>query len=314
MINRECGVFYSTYAADMRLFPLPLAGWTTVGMAVLFFGLFPLAANDYFLNIANFVLIAVVGAVGLNLLVGYTGQVSIGQGAFMAVGAYAGAMAVTRAGMPFWIALPLLLAFSAGLAGVLVLIGILVVKFRNVLGNRWGEGRFVRALPIVSALFITLMGFWFCYEAVHVAEEEEGSSSMFTFFVTSNLGFVFLLAIAAGFGAVHALTPGHGKTMVAAYLVGEQGTPRHAVILGLIVTLTHTSSAFAVAMLLRFVLPASAAPTVQTVLGIGGGALVGDYLQWQEIQNQQQIQRNQSDIERQRVEANRLRNQQQSEY
>jgi branched-chain amino acid transport system permease protein len=106
MINRECGVFYSTYAADMRLFPLPLACWTTVGMAVLFFGLFPLAANDYFLNIANFVFIAVVGAVGLNLLVGYTGQVSIGQGAFMAVGAYAGAIAVTRAGMPFWIALP----------------------------------------------------------------------------------------------------------------------------------------------------------------------------------------------------------------
>src|SRR6266511_5041266 len=106
MINRECGVFYSTYAADMRLFPLPLARWTLVGMAVLFFGLFPLVANDYFLNIANFVLIAVVGAVGLNLLVGYTGQVSIGQGAFMAVGAYAGAIAVTRAGMPFWIALP----------------------------------------------------------------------------------------------------------------------------------------------------------------------------------------------------------------
>jgi branched-chain amino acid transport system permease protein len=106
MINRECGVFYSTYAADMRLFPLPLARWTMVGMAVLFFGLFPLAANDYFLNIANFVFIAVVGAVGLNLLVGYTGQVSIGQGAFMAVGAYAGAIAVTRAGMPFWIALP----------------------------------------------------------------------------------------------------------------------------------------------------------------------------------------------------------------
>jgi branched-chain amino acid transport system permease protein len=106
MINRECGVFYSTYAADMRLLPLPLTRWTMVGMAVLFFGLFPLAANDYFLNIANFVFIAVVGAVGLNLLVGYTGQVSIGQGAFMAVGAYAGAIAVTRAGMPFWIALP----------------------------------------------------------------------------------------------------------------------------------------------------------------------------------------------------------------
>jgi phage tail tape-measure protein len=49
-------------------------------------------------------------------------------------------------------------------------------------------------------------------------------------------------------------------------------------------------------------------------LGLGAGALVGDYLQGQENQNQQQIQRNQSDIERQRAEANGLRNQQQPEY
>jgi ABC-type nickel/cobalt efflux system permease component RcnA len=62
--------------------------------------------------------------------------------------------------------------------------------------------------------------------------------------------------------------------MVAAYLIGEQGTPRHAVILGLIVTLTHTSAAFVVALLLKFVLPPSAAPTVQIVLGVVGGALV----------------------------------------
>jgi branched-chain amino acid transport system permease protein len=106
MIYRECGVFSSTYAADMRLLPLPLTRWTMAGIGVLFFVAFPLAANDYFLNIANFVFIAVVGAVGLNLLVGYTGQVSIGHGAFIAVGAYAGAIVVTRAGMPFWIALP----------------------------------------------------------------------------------------------------------------------------------------------------------------------------------------------------------------
>ncbi len=49
-------------------------------------------------------------------------------------------------------------------------------------------------------------------------------------------------------------------------------------------------------------------------LGLGAGALVGDYMQGKETQNQQQIQRNQSDIERQRAEANRLRNQEQPEY
>lgn len=67
----------------------------------------------------------------------------------------------------FWFALPALLAFSAGLAGVLVAIGILVVKFRNLAGTRWGEGRLIRALPIVSALLITFMGVWLCYESIH---------------------------------------------------------------------------------------------------------------------------------------------------
>lgn len=67
----------------------------------------------------------------------------------------------------FWLAFPMLLAFSAGLAGVLVLIGILVVRFRNFAGSRFGEGRFVRALPIVSAVLVTALGFWLCYETIH---------------------------------------------------------------------------------------------------------------------------------------------------
>jgi ABC-type nickel/cobalt efflux system permease component RcnA len=78
------------------------------------------------------------------------------------------AMLVLAVGMNlFWLAFPLLLAFSAGLAGVLVVIGILVVKFRDFAGSRWGEGRLVRALPIISALLVTIMGFWLCYEAVN---------------------------------------------------------------------------------------------------------------------------------------------------
>ena len=52
---------------------------------------------------------------------------------------------------------------------------------------------------------------------------------------------LLLLAAAAGWGALHALSPGHGKSMVAAYLVGSRGTPRHAAILGATVTITHTS-------------------------------------------------------------------------
>ncbi|MCI0380711.1 MAG: hypothetical protein L0215_24260 [Gemmataceae bacterium] len=78
------------------------------------------------------------------------------------------AMLVLAIGMNlFWLAFPLLLAFSAGLAGVLVLIGILVVRFRNFAGSHFGEGRFFRALPIVSALLVTALGFWLCYETIH---------------------------------------------------------------------------------------------------------------------------------------------------
>jgi ABC-type nickel/cobalt efflux system permease component RcnA len=95
-----------------------------------------------------------------------------------------------------------------------------------------------------------------------------------TILLDSDVGLWMILLLAALHGVLHSVAPGHGKTMVAAYLIGEQGTPKHAIILGLIVTLTHTSAAFAVALLLKFALPMSAAPTVQSILGIGGGALV----------------------------------------
>ena len=80
------------------------------------------------------------------------------------------------------------------------------------------------------------------------------------------------LAAAFFFGAVHALSPGHGKTLVAAYLVGSRGTPRHAVMLGLIVTFTHTVSVFALGLvtlyLSRFVLPETIAPVLGVISGL----------------------------------------------
>jgi ABC-type nickel/cobalt efflux system permease component RcnA len=55
---------------------------------------------------------------------------------------------------------------------------------------------------------------------------------------------VFAALIAAALGGFHALEPGHGKTVVAAYLVGTRGTARHAMLLGLIVTLSHTAGVY----------------------------------------------------------------------
>jgi ABC-type nickel/cobalt efflux system permease component RcnA len=85
---------------------------------------------------------------------------------------------------------------------------------------------------------------------------------------------LLLLLTAFAWGALHALSPGHGKAMVAAYLVGTRGTARHAVALGAIVTATHTAGVFAlgaVALLLSaYVLPEDLYPW----LNLASGALV----------------------------------------
>jgi branched-chain amino acid transport system permease protein len=101
MFHRECGVLKTTYEADMALYPLPIARWTVAVLAVLFFAVIPLALHEYYLSVANLVWIAVIGALGLNILVGYTGQISIGHGAFMSVGAYTAANLATRLDSPW---------------------------------------------------------------------------------------------------------------------------------------------------------------------------------------------------------------------
>ncbi len=85
-------------------------------------------------------------------------------------------------------------------------------------------------------------------------------------------GLVVLLLLAAGFGAVHALTPGHGKTLVAAYLVGERGTVWHALVLGLMTTLTHTGAVFVLAVV--FLVSPPAAGLIYYVQGLLGGLLI----------------------------------------
>jgi ABC-type nickel/cobalt efflux system permease component RcnA len=89
------------------------------------------------------------------------------------------------------------------------------------------------------------------------------------------------LAIAFFWGGAHALTPGHGKAVVAAYLVGTRGTARHAVLLGGIVTITHTIGVFALGLvtlaLSEFVVPDQLYPwlnLVSALLVVGVGLAV----------------------------------------
>ena len=78
------------------------------------------------------------------------------------------------------------------------------------------------------------------------------------------------------FGSAHAFTPGHGKTLVAAYLVGERGTVGHAVILAVATTVAHTGSVIAVAAVLWTVYGNNVPGSTQGVLQFAGGFLVGD--------------------------------------
>jgi branched-chain amino acid transport system permease protein len=119
MFHREAGVFKTTYATDMALFPLPIAKWTVTALFVLFVAIVPFTFQEYYLSILNLIFIAVVGALGLNILVGYTGQISLGHGAFMSVGAYTAANLAVRLGLPFWLTLPAG-GLMAALIGVVV--------------------------------------------------------------------------------------------------------------------------------------------------------------------------------------------------
>ncbi len=80
------------------------------------------------------------------------------------------------------------------------------------------------------------------------------------------------LLVAAFWGAVHALTPGHGKALVAGYLVGTKGRPRHAVLLGATVTVTHTAGVFALGLvtlvLSQFVVPETLYPWLTLASGL----------------------------------------------
>ncbi len=90
MLYREAGQFKTSYAADMAVFPIRQDRWFVLGLAAVAYIGLPLIASDYlFRAILVPFLILALAAIGLNLLVGYCGQISLGTGGFMAVGAYA---------------------------------------------------------------------------------------------------------------------------------------------------------------------------------------------------------------------------------
>jgi len=122
----RCGDFKETYIKDDEIFQsLFVKVW--LGLFFVFLLLFPFIANAYMLYVANMIGFAIIGAVGLNLLTGFTGQISLGHAAFLGVGAYTSAILVTRFGFSFWLSIPCA-GLVAALAGMVIGIPSLRVK------------------------------------------------------------------------------------------------------------------------------------------------------------------------------------------
>ena len=108
----RCGDFRTSYATDMAIFETRFARGMLVAFLVVLF-LAPMAATTYWLDVTNRVGIAIIAAVGLNILSGFTGQISLGNAAFLAVGAYTTAVLAGKAGLPFFVVIPLAGAVTA---------------------------------------------------------------------------------------------------------------------------------------------------------------------------------------------------------
>lgn len=100
-----CGDFRTAYEKDMELLQTPFVKVCVTAFFV-FLLAWPFLVKSAFLWITLQILIAAIGAVGLNILTGFTGQISLGQGAFLGVGAYTSAYITAKLGLSFWVGVP----------------------------------------------------------------------------------------------------------------------------------------------------------------------------------------------------------------
>jgi len=140
----RCGGFRISYRGDERIFDTAVP---IVVLAILLvaLGFAPQFAGTYWLDVLNRIGIAIIGALGLNILLGYTGQISIGQAAFLAVGAYSTAILEAKMGLPFYLAIPLAALITAAVG---LVFGIPSLRLRGL----------YLAIATLAAYFITTYG------------------------------------------------------------------------------------------------------------------------------------------------------------
>ena len=129
MLYRENGQFKSSYASDQQMLPILQDRAFMAGLLVFAFVVVPMFVSDYlFLSLLIPFLILTLAAIGLNLLVGYCGQISIGHAAFMAVGAYAAYNLVLRVPQLNFLVVLVLAGLIAAAVGILFGIPSLRIK------------------------------------------------------------------------------------------------------------------------------------------------------------------------------------------
>jgi branched-chain amino acid transport system permease protein len=203
---RPCGNFKVQYREELNVFETDFGRlWAAVGIVVLF-AVVPWVTTPYLLYVVNLIGISAIAAIGLNILVGSTGLISLGHGAFFGVGAYsAGILAVTY-GIPFLAVVPL-----AGLVTAVV-------------GMIFGipSGR-LKGLYLTIA---TLAGqFIIEYVLVHWESVTGGTMgltlpapSLFGFEIAGDLSFFYVIyatALVMVFGAVNLMRTRYGRAFVA---------------------------------------------------------------------------------------------------
>ncbi len=113
----ESGIFHTTYAKDMQLRPTWPQRVRLILLFVLLFA-FPFFADAYLLNLANSIALFAIAAIGLNILVGFTGQISIGHAAFVGVGAFTAGILARNLNMPIFVTIPAA-CLMAGFVGLI---------------------------------------------------------------------------------------------------------------------------------------------------------------------------------------------------
>lgn len=141
-MNLPCGTRNYDYARDMAVLRTRTHWALLVVLLVVVFTA-PLYLSNYWLGVANLIGITIIAAIGLNILIGYCGQLSIGHAGFMAVGAYTTAVLTNKLGFPFLAGL-ICSGFSAGLIGLIF--GIPSVRVKG----------FYLAITTIAAQFIII--------------------------------------------------------------------------------------------------------------------------------------------------------------